>query len=43
MVSVTKNFLLDKNLPFKFKLYLWYLFIAGALARFDYLKYLGIK
>lgn len=43
IIFITMNFLLDRNLPFKWRFYLWYWFIARTFARFGYLKFLGIK
>ncbi len=42
IVSVTKNFLFDRNLPFKWRFHLWYKFIGRTFARFGYLRFLGI-
>lgn len=43
LIWVTRNFLFDANLPFKWRFHLWYQFIGRTFARFGYLKFLGIN
>lgn len=43
LICVTRNFLFDVNLPFKWRFHLWYQFIGRTFARFGYLKFLGIN
>ena len=43
LICVTRNFLFDRNLPFRWRLHLWCVFIGRTFARLGFLRFLGIN